>query len=605
MMKKRKRSFFEKIWITGIPWFFAAVGIGIKVKDYMAEQKHTVFVIRSLDDVKGILLVAMIFWLYVLMMNTVWMNSDKSVGPFTWLDKYDHEPMAVSAKKRKAQYPDPGQEYLSDKPDGLVLGYWGKRYVRVPLRKGNILNAIVMGAPGSGKSVLLLTMLLYQLNHKPTKKEKDDGWEQMTFFALDIKPELCRKSTKIKGNKRVHMMNPVDRSSYGWDPYYNLKSDTSDDDVMSELDTICRALIDAGKGGEKNEFFYESARSIAKAILFYTYKQGRSFIQGLNFLTDGDLAEVVASTLKKVEGKLEYKQVWRLLKPYAGKTGEAFEGIELAFRQSLPIFSNQSVQYFLDGNRKKASPLDLEEKISVFFSIPETKIDEYKPLLRLVTMQIIQHCSGRLETSHMLTLIIDESARLGSINWMSFLATSRSRQIATILAFQSLNQMETVWSKEEAKSLIELCRVIAVLSGTDPDTAKMFSEWAGEYKEEKKSVNKGGKNEGSYSSSFDDKKILQPTDIMNLQDMEEVILFLKGMYCRCDVSKARYFNIPELNTISQECLAYNNQESEVTDNGRNEEHTDRDGGSGAGVDGEVGAGVSDLNDSESAGSDEN
>ena len=603
-MKKRKRSAFELLWISGIPWYLVAVFVGIKIAEALAEQRGEVFIVQSFEDLKNILLFALVFWLYVVVMNTFWTNSDKKIGPFTWLEKYDHEPPSVTSRKRKAQYPDPGQEYLSDKPDGLVLGRYGNRFVRVPLRKGNILNAIIMGAPGCGKSVLLLTMLIYQLNHKPTQKERDAGWEPMTFFTLDIKPELCRKSTKIKGNRRVHMMNPVDRSSYGWDPYYNLKSDTSDDDVMSELDTICRALIDAGKGGEKNEFFYESARSIAKAILFYTYKQGRSFIQGLNFLTDGDLAEVVAGTLKKVEGRMEYKQVWRLLKPYEGKTGEAFEGIELAFRQSLPIFSNQSVQFFLDGNRKKASPLDLEEKISVFFSIPETKIDEYKPLLRLVTMQVIQHCSGRPESSHMLTLIIDEAARLGSINWMSFLATSRSRQIATILAFQSLNQMETVWSKEEAKSLIELCRVISVLSCTDPDTAKMFSEWAGEYKEERKSVNKGGKNEGSYSSSFDDKKILQPSDIMNLQDLNEAILFLKGQYCRCDVSKAQYFNIKELNDISQECLAYN-QESEVNGNGGNQEHADRDGGSGAGVNGKVGAGVPDLSDSGSAGSDEN
>ena len=178
-------------------------------------------------------------------------------------------------------------------------------------------------------------------------------------------------------------------------------------------------------------------------------------------------------------------------------------------------------------------------------------------------MQIIQHCSGRTENAHMLTLIIDEAARLGSINWVSFLSTSRSRQCATILAFQSLTQMQTVWSKEEAKSLIELCRIVAVLSCTDTDTAQMLSGWAGTYKEEKKSHNMGGKNEGSYSRSFEEKKILEPADIMTLQETGEVILFIKGSYYRVPVEAARYFNIPELNQISQKCLEFNDQKEEA------------------------------------------
>jgi len=174
-------------------------------------------------------------------------------------------------------------------------------------------------------------------------------------------------------------------------------------------------------------------------------------------------------------------------------------------------------------------------------------------------MQIMQHCSGRSEDSHMITLCIDEAARLGAINWISFLATSRGRQCATILAFQSYSQMQACWSKEEAKSLFELCRIVAVLSCTDPDTARMLSDWAGTYKEEKQSHNEGGKNAGSYSLSYEDKKILEPVDIMTLQETDEILLFIKGKYYRTDVDGARYFNISELSKISQECLAANNR----------------------------------------------
>ena len=474
------------------------------------------------------------------------------MGWLTWMEPLRYEPPEESARRYKAQHPVVDAEFLSDEPTGLVLGTQGKKYVRVPISKGNIQNAIIMGAPGCGKSVLLLSTLINQLNVVPED-------ERMTFFAIDIKPELAKKSVAYRGNPRVKVMNPMDRTTYGWNPYYNLSSDSSDDDVMAELDIIANALIHSGKDN-KNEFFYESARTVMKAILFWTYKQGYSFIQGLNYLMEDDIAGCIIKVLDAVEGKPELISVSRLLKSYAAKDSEAFQGIELTFKQSLSCFTTQTVQFFLDGNLRKASPNDLEEHISVFFSIPETKIEEYQCLLRLVTMQIMKHCSGRSEDSHMLTLVIDEAARLGSINWTSFLSTSRSRQCATILAFQSLSQMQTCWSKEEAKSLIELCRVIAVLSCTDVDTANMLSNWVGTYKEEKLSHNEGGKNKGTYSRSYEDKKILEPSDIMTLQDSNEVILFIKGKYYRCDVSGARYFNIKELNEISQQCVAANEEE---------------------------------------------
>lgn len=487
------------------------------------------------------------------MKNLMHIEDSKPIGLLTWLSNYKYEPSEISTrKKRKAQHPPIDEYLLSQEPDGLVLGKYHKYFVRVPIKKGNIQNMILMGAPGCGKSVLLITTLLYQLTYKVKNKTKDS----MTFYCIDIKPELAMKSCFIKGNKRVKVMNPVDRSTYGWNPYYRLNKESTPDDIMAELDVIARALIDAGKG-EENEFFYESARTIMKAVLFYTYKNGRSFMQGLDYLMNENISTLVSNTIEKTENKPEYRLVSKLLKPYADKQGEAFEGIELAFRQSLSCFTTQMVQFFLDGNPRKASPNDLEKKVSVFFSIPETKIDEYKCLLRLITMQIMQHCSGRSEDSHMLTLVIDEAARLGSINWVNFLATSRSRQCATILAFQSYSQMQTCWSKEEAKSLFELCRIVAVLSCTDPDTAKMMSEWAGTYKEEKQSHNNGGKNDGTYSTSYDDKKILESVDIMTLQDTNEILLFIKGKYYRTDVAGARYFNIKMLNELSKSCVAYN------------------------------------------------
>ncbi len=547
-------------------WFaiFTALGIYAK-KWWVANYGRGSFEIETVEDIYGILGLAAMGAMLVFVLSL----PHKSPDMFSWMDKIEYEPNDF--RKRKAAHPDPDPEFLSSEPDGLVLGKWRGKFVRVKLQKGNILNAIIMGGPGCGKSVLIETMILYQWHHKPKKKEK---FEPMTFYCTDIKPELAIKGQVIVNGRNIgdqemlHVMNPDDRLTYGWDPYYKLTNDSSDDEIMSELDLIARALIDAG-GADKNEFFYESARAIMKGILYWQYKGcGRDFMQSLNYILERSLAEVLDEVLSKIDSDPTMLAAKKILKPYSGKTGEAMEGIELSFRQSLSCFTTQTVQFFLGGNPKKASPLDLEKKISVFFCFHETKLEEYKCLLRLVTMQIMAHCTARPESSHMITLIVDEAARLGAINWTSFLATSRSRQVATILAFQSMSQMQKVWGKEDAKSLMDLCRVMAVLSCTDPEQAETLSKWAGEYKDQKRSINRGAKREGSYSESYDDKSILKVSDIMTLQDGKnpEVLLFIKGKYMRVPVMGARYYMIPELNKISQQCLAKNTQNKEVKSN---------------------------------------
>lgn len=543
-----KKKIWSIICFLGLPWLIVLFILGMLAKEnIIGESLHNSFTSTiALEDFSFALIITLIGWIVIVLRNTYWLGTDKEYTPFTWLEKWEYSPQLYSERKLKSQYPSVDKEYLSDTPDGLVLGWWKNKYVRVPIGKGNILNAVILGSAGCGKSVLLLTMLLYQLNKVPMSKEP------MVFYCTDIKPELARKSVKIKGNSHVRVIDPHDRNSFGWDVYYRLSPDSDDDDIMREMDLICRALIDCSNN-EKNIFFYYSAQNVAKGVLFYTYKNGYCFMDAMDYLTDRCLAEVLAEILERIKGKPEYQMVYALLSPYAGKTGETIESIELTLRESLAVFRTNAVHYFLDSNPNKTSPLDLERRISIFFSLKESRLEEYRCLVRLITMQIMNHCTERPETAHMLTLIVDEASRLGIDYWPEFLATSRSRQISTILAFQSIGQAYDKWGPEKTTTLLELCRVISVLSCTDPDMAKMLSEWIGDYKERRIQTN----NNSGYSLSYDDKKILQPSDIMNLQDMKEALHFIKGKYYRTDVFKARYYNIPQLNEISEECVRYN------------------------------------------------
>ncbi len=555
MEKRKKWTIWSVFCFTGIPWLLIFTVGGIYLKKCYWEKRAISSLIEftGLEDIKTIVQYAALGWMIVFLRNLIFATSDKPIGLFTWLDKYKYEPLAESSRKRKAQHPPVDDEYLSKTPDGLVLGRQGKNYVRFPIKKGHALSTIILGTPGSGKSTLLLTTLIYQLNKKESPKNDPED-DRQVFFILDCKPELLRKSSR-PGDKHIRELSIMDRSKWGWNPYYGLRPDASDDEILTELDVIVRAFIEAPKDS-KNEFFYESARAIFKFMALAQYKKGRSFMQTVDKLMDSNMSEMIQKVLDNAVGNPELIKVRKGLNAYTGKdSSEAFQGIEMAFRQSMEIFQKDSTKFFLDGNPRKLSPLTLEDKISVAFTIKTTQIKEYKTILRLVVMQLLHHCEERDEdTSHLITLVIDEAYRLGVINWIDFLSVCRSKQVSCVLAFQSLSQMMSVWSKEDADSLLEMVSAIGVLSCRSKTTAEMICSWAGEYYEEKISTNVGGKNDGTYSRSFETKKVLQPIDLMTLRRTNEIVLFLDGEYYRVNVERAKYYKIPELNEISQKCI---------------------------------------------------
>jgi len=263
---KKRWTFWSVFCCTGIPWFIIALSSGYYIKScYYAEILNETYTVSVFNDISDILIFSLVVWGYVVIKNIMFTWTEKKIGFFTWMDKYIYIPPEISERKKQAQHPPVDEEYLSKVPDGLVLGKEGANYVRFPIAKGHALSTVILGTPGSGKSTLLLTSLIYQFNRKIKA-----GDERQTYFILDVKPEFLRKST-MPGDPNILELSINDRSKYGWDAFYNLDSCACDDDVLTELDIIARALIDSGKN-EKNEFFYESARAIFKFACLAEYK---------------------------------------------------------------------------------------------------------------------------------------------------------------------------------------------------------------------------------------------------------------------------------------------------------------------------------------------
>lgn len=464
------------------------------------------------------------------------------------VQKKEKDPLRVSGQKRIAMYPSIDKKFLSKNADGFILGKSNGNYVRIPLDKNNILHACVVGSPGSGKSAgPYLSTLISNFMQNPAP---------MTTFVIDIKPELARKSVEIEGNENVRVCNPTDRDSWGWDVYYSLDEDATDEEVIHVLDGISRALIVSNN--DKNAFFTNNARTVFQGMMLYYYRKGKGFIDSIKEVVGNDVQTHINKILEDKDLCSKDSKIYSLLKKYTGKDSDAFQDIELSLHEHLNIFTEADVIWNLRDNPDMTCPTDLNDKISIFISIPENKLDHLADLLRLYVHQTLEEMEKRSEDSEPVAMILDEYPRLGKLEKIkSGLATLRSRRVSIWLAFQDLSQLESVYSREDARTIFNVCEIKVILSCNDSATIKQISEWAGDYREQKQSRTKGSKS-SSTNTSQEYHKIISPSDVMTLREKKEVILFIEGHYYR--PKQCRYYEDSILNKRNKKIMQINKKE---------------------------------------------
>ncbi len=419
-------------------------------------------------------------------------------------------------EKPGAMYPAVDKELMRQEPRNgdIVIGRYKGQYVCRSIMEDA--HYLILGGSGSGKSSCIII---------PTLLCNPDS----SSFVLDIKGELSEKAVKA-GDERIRIFSPQDRGQWGYDPFFGLKDSSTEQEQFEVMQTISFSLISL-PADIKDPFWRNSARNMLTGLLLYHYRQGR---QDMPAIVDEILGRPIADSISDVMDNAKSASIcYKYLVQFSNMSEETISGIFAELANALAIFATDAdIRYALSVNPRRVNPQMLEAGYSIYLVIREEKLSAYYNLLQLIINQTLAELEKRPEDAHPIMFIIDELPRILSAGKLERLLdasrTLRSRRVRLVLVTQSLEALMTAYSENEAVDLLTNCSYKIVLDASSSKTQQMVCEWAGVYKERRQSVS--GKQQRT--TSYEDKNVLRPSDLMTLVRSGELILISPYGYIR-------------------------------------------------------------------------
>lgn len=523
------------ICYTGI-WLLPCVVIaGLKILSYYSPEKEI-----SNNTVLLLVLFGCCLVAYVWSQNAIAKANGKTTfGPFDAFGSAS-DPMYLPSKKHKARRGiDLPPCLLSQNPSGVLFGRTSGRYVRKSLSEDG--HVFIIGGSGSGKTSGLIIPTLLANPETPA-------------FVLDIKGELHSKAVK-RGDRRVVVFDPDDIRAAGYDPLYRLRGREDEQVLIETMRGIAISLIPMPKG--KDPFWILSAKNLLTGLLIYYYRGGlQEFIDLVDEILQRPVEEAVEDVLDhSAPDAVERKYIAQ----FSVMAEETLGGIVAELNNHLVIFVNDfPLRYALRNNPIRASPLVLEQGQSFYLAIQEHKLTAYADVLQLILNQFLSELEKRSETAAPVLFVIDELPRIVSAGKLDRLLdgvrTLRSRNVTLVLVSQSVEGLMSAYTEAEVTDLISNCSYVVVLSASSEKTQRMVGNWCGQFRE----IRKGWSGSGAKRSpnlSFDEKRVVEPSDLMTLSLTGEAILISPFGFSR--IRKIPYFRDRRLKKMADEIRRYN------------------------------------------------
>lgn len=408
------------------------------------------------------------------------------------------------------------------------MGLYNKN---LPYEKQLNKNVAVIGGSGSGKTYTFVKPNAMQLNGSKiftdTKK----------ILVRELGNLYEQKGYKIK---IIDLINFTNTNQFNVFKY--IKKETDIDKVAEAVSLATKKSDNKGE-----DFWIQAELMLMKALIGYLYFESKLSGYETNLAQVTDLIKHIEREDKEIPSVLErlfeelneklpnnyaYRQYQNFQKNFSGETRNSVRAIITA---RFSVFEHKEIRELIEKDNLEIEKWNTE-RTAVFINIPEVN-DAYQFISSLLFSTIFEITINKAdkiidgeinkELEH-IEIYADEFAQIGKINNLSkYLSVIRSREISLKMILQGLPQLEHLYGKEEAKSIINNCDSILYLGTNDKDTMEYLSFRAGNETIDDKnySENRGKQGSSTLQYSKIKREVVTAHEIATI-DITEALLYI-------------------------------------------------------------------------------
>lgn len=334
---------------------------------------------------------------------------------------------------------------------GIVFGKMKNKLIEKPPSIDG--HALIVGGSGMGKSKSVAIPTLMR-------------WEGAAI-CVDIKGELSDVTKNLRPKGKTYVFNPTLEDCAQYNPIENVKN-------AQGAQEMARVLIPEAKNSN-DPFWNRTAQGIFAAAILEGYYRGQTLQEVAHFLMTEKPEEVIRQL-----GESFYPHVATLAG--VGNLPEKTLGSVFGELKSHLLMWATDPGIERSTSRADWTAATLEEGATIYLSVPEHLLTQYRPLWTIIFSQVIEHLSQREEgQTPPILILMDEFAQLGQIpKFNESLATLRSRNVHMMVFIQSMSQLDEIYGNNGRKIISDNCRYKLILGASDVDTQKYFSELSGQ-----------------------------------------------------------------------------------------------------------------------------
>lgn len=388
-------------------------------------------------------------------------------------------------------------------------------------------NVFVVGGPGSFKTQgYVMTNIFNETEN--------------SIVATDPKGELYEHTAGVKQAQgyEVHVINFANMAhSDRYNPLDYIEKDVDANEVATKI-------VASGNKDSKRDVWYYSQIALLKALILYVLNEREPALRNLKGVTEFLQANSVTkdqdgvSELDRKFDELEVNHPARKAYELGFKKskGEMQSSIIMSLLTTIANFIDEEVAEFTSF-----SDFDLKDigrrKVMLYVIIPVMDTT-FENLTNLFFTQMFSELYKLASDNHShlpnnVDFLLDEFVNLGKFpKYEEFLATCRGYGIGVSTICQSLTQLQALYGKDKAESILGNNAVKICMNATNEATAKYFSDLLGQATVKVRSGSQStshGKesNNSSKSDSYNytSRKLMTPDEIMQMNENQEILVF--------------------------------------------------------------------------------